>query len=283
MTEEQDKSSAEPVDEEQENLVGGERLAAARREKQISVLEIAKELHLDEPKVRALERNQFDVLGAPVFAKGHLRKYAQLVGVNDDDVFADYYQLTRAEKMPPIVVGRKKVRRELSPGPWIAAIIVLLAAAAFYWWFGVREPAPAVPASVPVDEPASDASEDPVTSDEDVLLATAMPDEVTAPPAATNAGSVEPQPAPEPLAEDEIQLTLAFSGDCWTEISDANGRRLFFGMGRSGRTVELTGPAPFTVLLGNADGVTLQLNGSPYSIPASARSNRTARLTILQP
>ncbi len=46
---------------------------------------MAKELHLDEPKVQALEENQFDVLGAPVFAKGHLRKYAELVGVPVDD------------------------------------------------------------------------------------------------------------------------------------------------------------------------------------------------------
>ena len=38
---------------------------------------------------RALERNEFDVLGAPVFAKGYLRKYAQLVHVNSDDVLAE--------------------------------------------------------------------------------------------------------------------------------------------------------------------------------------------------
>ena len=114
-----------------------------------------------------------------------------------------------------------------------------------------------------------------------MLLATALPEEVAEP--AADSGSVAPQPAPDALAEDEIRLTLTFSGDCWTEISDANGRRLFFGMGRNGRTVDLTGPAPFRVLVGNADSVELQLNGNPYSIPASSRSNRTARLTILQP
>ena len=52
-----------------------------------AVVEVAKELHFDEPKVRALERNDFEVLGAPVFAKGHLRKYAQLVGVDEDGCF----------------------------------------------------------------------------------------------------------------------------------------------------------------------------------------------------
>ena len=86
-------------------------------------------MHLDEPKVRALERNDFDVLGAPVFAKGHLRKYAQLVGVSEADVFADYYAMTRSAPLPPLVAVRSKIRQEVSPGPWIAAVAVLLVAA----------------------------------------------------------------------------------------------------------------------------------------------------------
>ena len=290
MTDDQDATADKHDGDESKGPVGGERLAAARREQQISVLEVAKELHLDEPKVRALERNDFDVLGAPVFAKGHLRKYAQLVGVNDDDVFADYYQLTRAEKLPPIVIGRKKARHELSPGPWIAVIIVVLAAAAAYWWMGARD---STPAPTPVEEPEPASPLETATAaveDDAALLATTPSDEATGEPAgepaSDAAGSIEllPEPAPEEaLADGEIRLALAFNGDCWTEISDGNGRRLYFGMGRDGRSTELTGPAPFTVLLGNADNVELRVNGSPYSIPASSRDNRTARLTILQP
>ena len=68
MSDATDNSEEEASSSEQGPL-GGEGLAEARRAQQISVLEIAKELHLDEPKVRALERNEFDVLGAPVFAK----------------------------------------------------------------------------------------------------------------------------------------------------------------------------------------------------------------------
>lgn len=281
MTDEQDKAEEEQTQDEAANPVGGERLAAARREQQISVLEVAKELHLDEPKVRALESNQFELLGAPVFAKGHLRKYAQLVGVPEDDVFADYYQLTRAERMPPIVVGRTKARQELSPGPWIAVIIVLLAAAAAYWWFGVREPAPVATAPEPVEEATPDAAISEESADEPVVIAAATPAEITEPAAAEIEDEAPVEEAA--LAAGEIRLSLAFSGDCWTEISDANGRRLFFGMGRDGRNMDLTGPAPFTVLLGNADNVAVRLNGDPYTIPASSRSNRTARLTILQP
>ena len=68
-------------DNESNGPLAGQRLAIARRENDISIADISKELHLDEPKVQALEENLFDQLGAPVFAKGHLRKYAELVGV----------------------------------------------------------------------------------------------------------------------------------------------------------------------------------------------------------
>ncbi len=134
-------------DNERQSPVGGERLAAARRAQQITVLEIAKELHLDEPKVRALERNDFDVIGAAVFAKGHLRKYAQLLQVDEADLMLDYYQLTRSAAMPQVVSTRPKPRREVSPEPWIGALIVLAIAAVAYWWFTSGSAAPVSPAA----------------------------------------------------------------------------------------------------------------------------------------
>ena len=141
--------------EEPSGPAAGERLATARRELKISVVEIAKELHLDEAKVRALERNEFDVLGAPVFAKGHLKKYAELVNINSEDVLVDYYQMNRTPELPPVVSTRKPPRRELSPGPWIAIIVIIVIAVTAYFWFT----RPTVP------EPATD----PVVTTDDVL------------------------------------------------------------------------------------------------------------------
>jgi hypothetical protein len=51
-------------------------------------------------------------------------------------------------------------------------------------------------------------------------------------------------------------------------------------MGRSGRTVELTGQAPFAVLLGNVDNVDVSVNGNDYPITTTNPGGRTARLTI---
>lgn len=280
MTEDVDKQDTDESSAETQGPLGGERLAEARREQQISVLEIAKELHLDEPKVRALERNDFAVLGAPVFAKGHLKKYAELVDVDPDDILADYYQLERAGEMPPLVSARKRPRQELSPGPWIVVIVVIIVVATAYWWLTSRplqteaEPdafAPPVTDQATVVEPGE--------SDEAIVVEPADSDEEPA---------AEPEPAEAPaeetsspaLAEGQMRLLLTYTGDCWTEITDASGRRLFFDLGKDGRTVELTGAEPFNVLFGNPGNVSVLVNGDDYALPPSSRPDRPLRLTI---
>ena len=282
MSDATDKPQEESQVDEPPGSVGGERLAAARREQKISVEEIAKELHLDEPKVRALERNEFDVLGAPVFAKGHLRKFAQLVGVDESDVMADYYQLNRAGGMPPLVSSRPRARREMSPGPWIAVIVVLIVVATAYWWFTSQ---PAVVDEPPLDlirqeaspelesEPESDQEATEVGADDSAVLESASEEPAPA------ASAAEPVQMPA-LGDGQMRMLLTYTGDCWTEISDAGGRRLFFGLGKDGRTVELSGEAPFNVLFGNADNVLIRVNGSERAITAEERRGRTARLTI---
>lgn len=282
MSEDQDKAVDEKAEREPESPVGGELLAQARREQQISVLEVAKELHLDEPKVRALERNEFDVLGAPVFAKGHLRKYAQLVGVDPDDILADYYKMTHTAELPPVVVGRAKIRPEFSPGPWIAVIIVILAAATAYWWFAVEsenaQPERSSEEAPQLQQPQQTVDASPSVEQPIIADVTTM-DEQPAPIVEQQ----QSQPEPDPLADGQTRVSLNFSGDCWAEISDATGQRLFFEMGRTGRNVELTGTAPFAVLFGNVENVSVRVDGSDYPISPSTPGSRTARLTIIKP
>ncbi|NNF40120.1 MAG: DUF4115 domain-containing protein [Woeseiaceae bacterium] len=314
MGDPKDKAEEVAADEPQGPL-GGERLADARRELQISVAEIAKELHLDEPKVHALERNDFDILGAAVFAKGHLRKYAQLVKVSDKDVMADYYQLTRAASVPPLLTTHRRPRREMTPGPWIAVIAAIVVVATAYWWFTSRPTSvvPALPEAVPeeiaeevpgeaspVDEslesrepaeeaagteaPAPAAVERPqqseIDDDDSSVLESATAATVDASSVAAAANAAAPPPD---LGDGQMRMLLSYSGDCWTEISDARGRRLFFGLGKDGRSVELSGEAPFNVLLGNADSVSMRVNGVERVIAAGERRGRTARLTISGP
>lgn len=281
MSDASDKSAQDAAsDEEPTGPIGGERLAAARREQQVSVLEIAKELHLDEPKVRALERNEFEAIGAPVFAKGHLRKYAQLVGIDEADVMADYYQLNRTAGMPPLVSSRRRPRREMSPGPWIAVVVVLVVVATAYWWFTSPRPVviePAVDLPVPAEtqapEPAAEIEESVEgLGDDDSAVLQSVDDQAEAPPAETAAAPT--------LGDGQVRILLTYSGDCWTEVTDAGGRRLFFDLGKDGRTVELSGEAPFNALFGNADNVRILVNGTERAITSAERRGRTAKLSI---
>jgi len=279
MSDEIEKTEEVITNDEPEGPVGGERLAEARRKLQISVVEIAKELHLDDYKVRALESNDFDVLGAPVFAKGHLRKYAQLVKVDEADVMADYYQLERAPGTSPVVRRGLRTRQTISLGPWIAAIVVIAIAASGYWWFTTRETPPARPVTgeiAPLPQEADAAGAEAETE--------APETESSDPPAMIEAEVVaEPDLTALPEVETDaldLRLSITYSGDCWTEITDASGRRLFFDLGKSGRTVNLTGKAPFNVLFGDAANVSLVVNGAAFGIPAGDLRGRTARLTI---
>ncbi len=244
------------------------------------MLEIAKELHLDEPKVRALERNDFGVLGAPVFAKGHLKKYAELVNVDPDDILADYYQLERAGEMPPLVSTRRRARRELSPGPWIAVIVVIVVVATAYWWFTSR-PMQTDTTPTEVAPPATDEAMIVEPQETDEAMVAQPPEtgeEMTGEPPTAEA-PVEETSSPE-IADGQMRMLVTYTGDCWTEITDASGRRLFFDLGKDGRTVELTGAEPFNVLFGNPGNVSILVNGDDYALPATSRPDRPLRRTI---
>ena len=313
-------------DESGAPLVAGERLAEARRLKQISLPDIARQLHLDEPRVQALEENRFDVLGAPVFAKGYLRKYAHLVGVPVDDVMADYYTINRATGAPPVVGPPRKQQRDFDAGPWVSGLLILVAllalAAGIYWWMQrdtsvvagsdststLRQPGEAAARS----EPQGSAGDDGDDGDDAGTTTSALEpagDDVADPDRATS--QTEPAPPPEQLGDEPVQaspvaaaaepaprqsgvaapasqpgagatveLRLAYSGDCWTEITDADGERLFFDLGRAGRTITVRGVTPVRVLVGNDENVSITVDGRAYAIAAADRRGNTARFTI---
>jgi cytoskeleton protein RodZ len=68
-------------------------------------------------------------------------------------------------------------------------------------------------------------------------------------------------------------LALSFSEDCWVEVKDLDGNKLFSDLGRAGTTRRLEGQAPFRLLLGYAPGVIVTLNGDPVAVARFTRNN----------
>jgi cytoskeleton protein RodZ len=54
----------------------GARLRSAREQRALTILQAAEKLHVDPRVLDALESEDFSSLGADVFVRGHLRRYA---------------------------------------------------------------------------------------------------------------------------------------------------------------------------------------------------------------
>src|SRR5882762_2099708 len=95
----------------------GARLRAGREKLGLTVLQVAERIHTDPKIVEAIEAENYEALGAPVYARGHIRHYAELVGESATELIALYSNLskvaqpdlTRIVKVPSGVDSSKLV------------------------------------------------------------------------------------------------------------------------------------------------------------------------------
>lgn len=132
-------------------------------------------------------------------------------------------------------------------------------------------PAPSAPAatSAPVDNNAVVAP-----SQANVDTAAAAP----ASPAPTSA--LPTDQANAAAAASAQDLVMNFSADCWLEVSDATGKKLFSGLQRKGGNLNLSGQAPYKLKIGAPAAVQIQYLGKPVDLSRFIRTNQVARLTL---
>jgi cytoskeleton protein RodZ len=241
-------------------------LRAERERRGYSVQYAAEDLHLDVWVIEALEANRFEALGAPVYAKGHLRKYAMLLGLAPATVLERYDALsgrpTEPTPIPAAMVTPVPQRRKVSKVPlWIAAAIAVAAGVAwlaYQLWPMMKGSGVATTSEAPaVEVPAVTApqpAEQPTPSVPQSQPAVEQPAATTA-PIATAA---------------EVRVTLEFSEPSWAEIYDATGRRLMFDMGTPGRVRTIAGVPPLRVNLGLASAVSARVGDQRIVIPRRA-------------
>ena len=74
-------------------------------------------------------------------------------------------------------------------------------------------------------------------------------------------------------------LTMTFSGECWVEVWDATGKRIYANLRKAGQKVSLQGAAPIEVKLGDGSKVKLAFNGNPVLFASSKRTS-VAHVTL---
>lgn len=77
-------------------------------------------------------------------------------------------------------------------------------------------------------------------------------------------------------------LQFLFDGACWLKVSDGHSRSVYADLHRRGDVVDLYGQAPFKVLVGRAQSVTILFNDRPVELIPNALDN-TARIELGSP
>jgi len=295
----------------------GLRLKAERERRGVSAQKMADDMHLDGWVIEALEAGDYQRIGPAVYAKGHLRNYASLLGVSAADSPAVEATPRAATAPAPVIRLDRPAPTGHLPGRALAgAAVAAVLVGGVVWlrpWHAATNPkAPPAPA---VAHPGSAASAVDTAAASAELDAAALPssaESVAAMHASPAAGSTAPAtavsaaapsaspaatrlmhtaalsaPAPRPGAENgaadltpgvgRARLRLSFSADSRVDIYDFSGKRIFAGNGRANSVQTIAGTAPFRVYLGFASGVQLQVNDRAVAIGPQFVSGDVAR------
>jgi cytoskeleton protein RodZ len=266
----------------------GARLRGARERAGLSPIEAAERLHLDTVVLHALEADRFEQLGAPVYVRGYIRHYADLVKESPAEL-EDLYGASAHAGHPPDLTHIPRAERErfsrtlLAPG---IVIVVAVALLGMGWWIAgtlsrgvkVRRVAVAAIVSPAPDTKAAATGTASRTAPRSRAAAQSLPSAASSIPKPLPATSPPPTSAASPAAA-TASLAMHFSQDSWTEVYDATGKRLFYNIGMAGSTRTVTGVPPMRVVLGNAPAVSLELDGRPVAVPGIAR-NKLAEFRV---
>jgi cytoskeleton protein RodZ len=234
----------------------GDWLRRQRELREISLRDIAERTKISLRYLEAMEADRFDLLPAPLFAKGFLREYARYVGLSPDDVVNHYLSVHHPEELvdpkedtkvrartKPVDAGQPPMRRNWSWGLLLAlAGLILLVLVALAAWFADHRQH---------EEPRNVGQAPPMTAPPQVLPAMqpAVPARSTPPP---------------PSAP--IQVSLDFSKDCWVEAVIDGGKRRFSELRVQGESLPLEAEKSIVLTLGNAGAVDVQVNGYPLEL-----------------
>ena len=330
----------------------GELLARTRQEKDLNTEEIAKELRINVSIIEMMEGNEFQSIGAPVFVKGYLRQYANILGLSADSILEEYNQLNPDKNSLPIVnkAVEKISKYVLTPKLILVGVsffLILLIIFMIVSSLSQIETLPNQEAKIqdmpiydspsvmdetnaiemqeplldelkPIDDQNSpsvmdetnaiemqeplldelkpiDDQNSPSVMDEtnaiemqEPLLDELKPiDDQNSPSVMDETNAIEMQ---EPLLDESealyiestvLNLTIEYSGLCWTEIYDVNGQLLFYALGNFDKAVVVNGIGPLDVLFGAVSEVlSLRVDNQSYPLPESSRPDEVLRFSV---
>ncbi|WP_066095104.1 helix-turn-helix domain-containing protein [Xanthomonas massiliensis] len=255
----------------------GNVLRDAREAQGLSIEEAAGRLHMPVHVVRALEQEDWQRLGAPVFVRGQVRSYARLLGVDLSPLLA---QAHVAPVEPVKLVSHSHIPR----AKWmfdnimrravyvvITAVLVVPIWYAAHYHFGAEALRTAALDVMPGSREAA-VPAPPASTPEEARVPAETPRKVN-PPYVASLTPVRPAVA-EPSG-----LKLEFSGDSWVQVTGQDGQVVEKALVKAGEERQYTAGQVGRVVLGNASAVEVQHDGSTVDLTPFRRAN-VARFAV---
>ncbi|MCZ6804727.1 MAG: DUF4115 domain-containing protein [Proteobacteria bacterium] len=273
----------------------GKILRSQREKLKLSIQEIAKRIYLNVNIIESIENDSNEGMPTATYVRGYLRSYSKIVGFDADKIIKLYN--ADSPPLPPEILPEAKLPIQVSSNNKLVkafsylislGLVMLL----FIWYqsnFIVNTPTNDQqfinntetsingvditykiinhPDSWPLPKRESEEFEnEPVTSiasnQDDVLELKTDSGEQAIGITPIIENDNESSSSTTGQGPDIIDLTV--TRDSWVEIYDANNKRLFRDLALAGKHYNINGTAPFTVLLGFSNGVTVEFNGKPF-------------------
>ena len=268
----------------------GEVLRKKRENIGLSIDHIANQLNLDPKLLELLEKNDYEKFNIETYLKGYLRAYAKVLDL-DDDMVINLYKESNPEKTPEILpnvkpkIQRNSADRSAKLFSYIIGLTIALSILVWYQKNFLVQPSEEnlKIANIKIHEnkningvdvsykiinhtnswqwPINKAEKNYESNSNELEL---VGSEKTQDKIKNIADTNEVSTYNIQQSNDTVVLNL--TGDSWIEIYDREGSRLFLDLARGGKNYIINGNSPFDILLGAANEVSIEFNGSSVNI-----------------
>ena len=246
----------------------GDRFRAAREARGLSLSDVAEQIRIRSVYLGAIEDENWGAIGAPVYTRGFLRTYARYLGLDPEEVVAEFSGASAVEAAQTIsssmggssadytYVESQRRSRLLSPLVWIAGLIAVGLVAFIVYTELTGRSKPGAVAALPSSSPSATLSPTPIGSQASPSPGASTSPEVSPSPGPSTSPGVSPSPAVTPGA-DTIQVVL--SAPSWIRVA-VDGNVSMEGTFPAGTSRVFRGKRA-VVRIGNAGGVDVLVGG----------------------
>lgn len=238
----------------------GSDLSAGREAAGLTLEDIADRTRVRRTVIERIEADDFSLCGGDVYARGHVRTIATVVGIDPAPLVAEFDRLhaPHGPSASEVFEADTAVTRERRAPNWTAAMAVALVVVAVIAVFEVARGGSSGTTA------GQKTASSPVVSQHSTPAAPAS----TPPPSPTTS----PSPtviAKVPTAGGDVTVRLeVISGRTWISAT-AGGTKAFEGVLNTGAVKVFTDPALVKIVIGNAGAVKLTVNGVDIGSPGT--------------